>query len=191
MIYELTREIATELAARGVPYPVIYGPERGPRPMVDSRLVVERNRTGSDELAAPRTRQQNPRIFGTRWIACTCTIFAKSNLEGAGAHDHEREVDQLVDKFTIALHKAVRVRNNQYRLITARLLSATELALEGLEAWQGAVYRIEFAVDRGVPDTNWQGAAKATAQPGSISTALSADGDNATAGGSLPAAQTR
>lgn len=191
MIYEITRELAAELTAKGVPYPVIYGPERAPRPMVDPRIVVERNRDASDEFGAPHKRAANPVMFGVRWLACVATIFAKSNLEGAGTHDHERQADQLVDRFTVALHKVVRVRCNQYRITSAKLLSAAELKLEGLELWQGAVYRLEFSIERGVEDVTWQGAAKATAQPGSIATSLSANGDNATAGGSLPDAQTR
>lgn len=173
MIYEITKEIATELTARGVPYPVVYGPERAPRSMVDPRFVIERDRAGNDELAAPVARNPNPRMIGRRWVACVCRIFACSTLAGAGTHDHEREADQMVDRFTVALHKVVRVRCNQYRLRSAKLMSATELELDGLEQWPGVVYRIEFDVDRAVNDTAWDGTAAATAVSGKVATTRS------------------
>lgn len=187
MIYEITKEIATELTAKGVPYPVIYGPERALRVLTDPRFVIERDRAGNDELAAPVARNPNPRMIGVRWLACVCRIYARSTLAGAGTHDHEREADQMADRFTVALHKAVRVRRNQYRIRSAKLMSAAELELDGLEQWPGVVYRIEFDVDRAVNDTTWQGAAAATAVSGKPATSVSV---SQAGSASLPSATT-
>ena len=92
-----------------------------------------------------------------RNIACVARIFAKSNLPGAGVHEHERQADQAADKLTIALHRSVRLRNSEYFVTSIKLLSASDLKFEGLEAWPGVVYEIKFSVERGVFDTNWAG----------------------------------
>jgi hypothetical protein len=155
MIYEIAKEIATELATKGCPYRVVYGPERGAQTVASPRFVVERNRDATDDILSPRSRPVNPRMVALRVLACRCRVFAKSNLAGAGVHDHERVADQMVDRFTVALNKAVRVRCTTYRVTRAKLLGADELGLYGLETWPGVVYTIEFEIDRGVYDTNW------------------------------------
>ena len=186
MIYEITKEIRAELSSKGVPYPVIYGPERAPLSMVDVRLVVERNRSGTDRLDGPRKHAANPQMFGVLWQACRCRVFARSTLPGAGVQDHEREAALIVDRFTVALHRVVRTRKNVYSVTRARFLSAKELELDGLEAWPGVVYEIEFEIDRGVVDTTWP-----VAPLHAIVTTASATGDASTAAGDLPSAQTR
>lgn len=157
MIYEITKEIATELIAKGYPFPVVYGPERGSVAFTHPRIVIERDRQGSDPTKAPKARTPNPKMMFVRGIACVCRIFAKSNLPGAGVHDHERQADQAADKLTIALFRAIRLRFTECEIQPAKLMSASDLKFEGLESWPGVVYEIKFSVDRGVFDTNWVG----------------------------------
>lgn len=157
MIYEITKEVATELASKGYPFDVIYGPERAPVVLTKPRIVIERDRQGSDPTKAPKARTPNPKMMFVRGIACVCRIFAKSNLPGAGVHEHERQADQAADKLTIALFRAIRKRFTECEIQPAQMLSADALKYAGLEAWPGVVYEIKFSVDRGVYDTNWVG----------------------------------
>lgn len=196
MLYEIAKEIAEELKAKGVPHPVIYGPERGTGSVAETRVVIERDRYGNDEIGSPTARPANPRMVGVRWLACMATIYAQSTIPGPGVQDHERVADQLVDKLTIALHKVIRVRKNQYRITRSKFLNAEELEVLQIENWPGVVYQIDFAIDRGVFDTTWAGEAKAERKLGgtggvSMSTTLDADGEATTDAGDLPGASTR
>jgi hypothetical protein len=197
MIYELSKEIAIELAAKGMPYRVVYGPERAPKTMADPRVVIERRREPSDVIEDPKARTENPRTENGRWIACRARVFARVNLAGAAVYDHERECDEMVDKVTIALRKCCMVRKNFYRFGRAGLVSAEALKLDNLEGWPGVVYDVAFEVHRGVTDTTWTGAKSAEATMGgahgvSIKTTVTASGQGgAVADNELPSATTR
>lgn len=155
MLYEIHKEIGAELAAKGVPFPVVYGPERGAQRAVSTRIVIERDRQAGDTFGPPKKATKNPPMVGIRSVGCVCRILAASTLSGPGVHDHERVADQIVDKLTIALHKVIRRRNTLYAIQAAGLMSADELQLNGLEQWAGVVYQIKFTVDRGVFDTTF------------------------------------
>ena len=158
MIYEVTREVHTALQAQGVPYAVVYGPERAPASVNETRIVIERDRRASDSFAPPMSPALNPRRFGLRWQAVQAWVFAQSTLDGAGVHDHERIAEQLVDKLTIALTRAVVSRKDQLRFTSAHYLGAEEAQLLGLEAWQGVIYQLSCEISRSVDDTSWAGA---------------------------------
>lgn len=198
MLYEISRQIETELQGKGCPYRVVYGPERAPTGMTDPRVVIERDRSGSDSFAAPTSRAANPRMIGVRWLACKATVFAQSNASGAQVYDHERIADEIVDKLTVALHKIMRARHNQYQISASHFLSAEEAALQGLEQWPGAIYQFAFSIDRGVVDTTWTGAKAAEATMGGehgvrIKHAITVkgQGDTTAADGALPSAEVR
>ncbi len=195
MIYEISKEVHTALQVKGVPFPVVYGPERAPASVNETRVVIERDRRATDEFAAPMSPNLNPARFGVRWCAVQVWIYAQSTLPGAASYDHERVAEQLVDKTTIALTRVVRARRNQLRIASAQFLSREELELLGLEAWQGAVYQISCAITRSVDDTNWIGEKAAEATVGGAhgvtiaAGVISATGTTAT-GGALPSVET-
>lgn len=191
MIYSIAQEVATALKAKGVPYPVIYGPERGPRSMTETRIVIERDRRANETLEAPHKRVPNPKMIFVRWLPITARVFAYSPVNGPMTHDHEREADLLVDPLTVAIHTVVRERGNQYRITSAHLLNEDELKLAGLEQWPGVVYELKLQIDRGVNDVTWQGAAKATAKVTAINTTRNVSGSAVTAGDELPSASVR
>ena len=157
MIYALSKAIGDLLAAQGCPFKVVYGPERAGAFVNETRIVVERNRLGRDELAAPPSRPLNPKMIGIRWLACTATIYAQSSTPGANVWDHERIADQLVDLFTIALRKAVLSSTHRYTIASANFLPVEELQMLGIEQWPGVVYQLAFTVDRAVDDLPWSG----------------------------------
>jgi hypothetical protein len=161
VIKSIADDLRTELAAKGCPLRVIYGPE--PRPvtsLVDSRIVLERDREGGDVIGPPRSQHKNPAIKGVRGMGCVLRIFAKSSLSGANLWDHESLADQTLDKVWVALEKLVKLRRTLWTITGAKLLNSTELEMRGLETWPGVVFELRFAVDRGVFDTTWVGDAK-------------------------------
>ena len=166
MIYEIAKEVATALTAKGVPYGVVYGPERAPASVNETRIVFERDRRATDEFAPPMSPKANPARFGVRWQAVQIWVYAQSTEPGADAKDHERIAEQLVDKLSIALTRVVATRKNQLRIASAHYLGAEELVQLELEQWQGVVYQISCAISRSVDDTTWAGAKAAEATMG-------------------------
>lgn len=194
MLYEISREIEAELQARGCGYPVVYGPERVPTSLVNCRIVVQRDRGTNENVSAPKFRAPNPRMIAVRATAGKCRIFAKSSLPGANAWDHEREADHVADAFTVALHVAVRKRNTEYRISGGKLLTAQELEYLSISAWPGAVYDLDFEVDRAVNDATWAGEKRPEVQVGGqdgvvITTGATVSGNAADS--NLPSVQTR
>lgn len=194
MLRELSSEMQSELDARSCPFRIIYGPERAPISLVNCRVVVERDRGGTENVSAPKSRAPNPHMVAVRSTAGKCRVFAKSSLPGASVSDHERVADQMVDKLTVALHTCARRRNTEYRISGSHVLTPEELQLSDLEAWPGVVYEFKFEVDRGVFDTTWTGEKRPTAEMGgtggvSIGTSVSI-GDSANSN-DLPSTQTR
>lgn len=162
MLYEISKELGTVLQSKGVPFPVIYGPERVvPLTMAPQRIVLERDRQGGDSLGPVRVPGGNPRLRGVRAIGAIIRVYAKSSLAGAAVHDHERLADQAVDKIFVALDNILRgARKTLWVVQSSKLLDADELSMQGLETWPGVVYEIRFSVDRGVLDTTWKGEAR-------------------------------
>lgn len=161
MIYELQKELAAELEARGVPYPVLYGPESAQTttPAVRSRIVLERDRKQGDRFDGPRSVHVNHQLSAVRAIGCVLRIYAASTAAGARVQDHERLADALLDRVTVALRKCVNVRKTLHRITAAKLLDGDELELRGLATWPGVVYELRFEIDRGVFDRDWDGSA--------------------------------
>lgn len=157
MIYAITNEVRTALVAKGVPYPVVYGPERAPASVNETRIVIERDRLASDEIAAPMSPKINPRRVFVRWQAVQVWIYAQSTIDSPMLQDHERIAEQLADKVLIALMSVVRTRKNNFRLTSAHFVGAAELEALGLEQWEGVVYQISCAIDRSVENTTWAG----------------------------------
>lgn len=171
MIYELTQRVATEMTAKSCPFPVLYGPERmAPSAINSTRVVIMRDRQGSEAVDAPRTQQRNPKAVMMRGIPGVLRVYATSTVAGAAVQDHEDLADQIVDLLLVAIRKVVTTAKTMWRIVSAGLLSAEALQLIGLETWPGVVYEMKFVVDRGVMDAPYTGEPKpeATLAAGSI-----------------------
>lgn len=160
MMHSITLEVGAELRARGVPFAVVYGPERmGTTVTSAPRIVIERDRKAGDGVGPARSVHTNPHMRAVRAIGCVARIFGKSNAAGAGVQDHEAIADQLVDKVLVALDKVVRSNQTLWRPVSGKFLTAEDLAARGLTTWPGVVYELQFTVDRGVFDTDFAGEA--------------------------------
>lgn len=161
MLYSIGRDLESALAAKAVPFKVFYGPERAePTTVVRERIVIERDRQGGDTFVARRSQSTNPKRPADRQVGARLRIFAQATSAGSMQHEHERRVDAVADRVFVALDGIIRgARRTSWRIESAKLLSADELQMRGLETWPGAVYEIVFSVDRGVFDTAWDGSA--------------------------------
>lgn len=159
MLYELTKEVAAELQAKGCPYPVVYGPERTDAilSLSTSRIVFERDRQQGDGLELHTRARTEPRMVATRPISAIVTVYAQATVAGAMTHEHERIADQVIDKLIVALRKRAAARRTLWRTTSSRMLDAEQINARGLERWAGVVYELRFEIDRGVFDTDWVG----------------------------------
>lgn len=161
ILYGITLELAAALKAVGVPYPVVYGPERTipTTPAQVTRIVVERDRGGSDEIQGARANHTNPRLHGVTGLASRLRIYATSTRPHAAIQDHEGIADELRSKARVHLDKIIRGNETLWAPVSARFLTQAELDAEGLTTWPGVVYELKFTVDVGDFDTNFAGEA--------------------------------
>jgi hypothetical protein len=196
MLSAICNELRAALQARGVPYDVVYGPERmAQSSLARTHIVLERDRTLGDAYLPPTTHTRNPRLDHVRRIGAVLTVYARSGEPGATIADHERLADHIVDQALVALRGIVAARRTLWDVTGARLLSAGESADRALEAWAGVVYEVKLAIDRGVADTPFDGAAAVERTMGGatgarIGTALNITGSPGTST-DLPGATTR
>lgn len=167
MIKGIAIRVQDELKAKGVPFGLVYGPERqASTPSSPSRIVIERDRKAGDGFGPARSVHTNPRMRAVRAIGCVARIFAKSNKAGADVGDHEGVCDAVVDKVTIALDKVIRSDQTLWTIVSGKLLNQEELAARDLTTWPGVVYELAFTIDRGVFDTDYAGEAASEAEIG-------------------------
>ncbi len=156
MLLAMSYQLREAFKTRGVPYPLVYGPERpGQTVLAAPHLVLERDRENGDSIAPPVAHRRNPRVDHVRWIGSTLRVFARSTTAGAGPGDHEREADRVVDQAMMSLRAIVSARRTLWQIQSAKLLTADEAGERGLETWPGAIYEVRFAVARGVADLGW------------------------------------
>lgn len=199
MLAAITDQLREALELRGVPtlaIPVVYGPESlGQSTLVQSHIVIERDRAAGDVWNAAHAPMRNPRQIFSRSIGAVCRIFARSSLAGARNQDHERVADMLADQVMIALREIIIARKTLWQVTSSKLLTRDEMAERDLQTWAGVVYEIRFSADRGVLDTDYAGEAAEEATAGGthgfgVSTTLDTS-DSAGAGHGLPSATTR
>lgn len=160
MIYEVAREVQAGLQARGVPLRVVFGPERAPAPPTDERIVIQYE--GNDTIQPfnrpkSNTGKPTPDVGFVRWQACVARVYARSPAPGANYYDHTRRANEVVDRLLFALRDVVSGRHNRMRLDGGQYIVPVDA--NGSEVFSGAVYELRFAVDRGIPDRNWDGTA--------------------------------
>lgn len=183
MIHEVYSLLAAALRAKGVPFEFRYGPQQVPDKVGGTRLEMSRD-YGADEAIAPGRDMKNPRMAAIRRTPAVIRIFARSTLQGAQRHDHERLADTLADMCLAALPAIVRTAKTTWAKTNAGLV-----ADKTADGWAGVVYEIRFTIDRGVYDTTFAGAAAAEFTAGAMVTTPDVSGPAANP--DLPNATTR
>lgn len=169
MIYEIFRELETNLTSRGYPFPLEYGPEaKRKKPPFDTRIVMDHDRESGDSISGPRsqvaisTPAGRSRKLLDRAVGCLVRIYAKSSSPGARIENHERLAEQLVDAVLAGLRTVIQKRATLWRVTSASFVSKEALEVPELEKWPGVVYELKFSVDRGVFDLTWTGEGEPT-----------------------------
>jgi hypothetical protein len=150
--------LRVELERRGVPYELVYGPERlRQSPRAKKHIVLERDRVGGDGLAAARTRPRNPQQSYRRGLGYVLRIFAdEATRGGATQEEHECEADRVVGQLIATIDTVVRAQlRTWWTYRSGRLLTAAELEEPQLQKWPGAVYELAFEVDSAVTDVGY------------------------------------
>lgn len=167
MIYELSQDLQTKLAARKFPTVIEYGPRFAAiEDWRDHLVVVERDRENADQLEPGNGFNENPRRVCNRGLAVRATIYAKSTLDGSRINEHEYECEQIVDGLITALTQWGTEQNARLGGIAASIQEARYLRKEELpqsaETWPGVVYLLRFRVSRGVYVRDYLGQARPT-----------------------------
>lgn len=158
MLAAIAIQLGEMLADRGVPYPVVYGPERMSHGSATTpHVTVERSRALGDSTRPNKTIRDNPRVVFVRSIGAVCRVYARSTQSGAAPADHERVADAVVDQILVCLRTIAGGRRTIFESRDGRFLSAVDLDERGLQAWAGVVYELPFTIARGVTDGVYAG----------------------------------
>jgi hypothetical protein len=170
MLYDVAKLVATSLASRGCPLPVVYGPERfADVGLTNSRIVFERPRKAVDVTKPPRSSKNNPPRRYERSISGLIRVFAHSNVDGARVQDHEDMAEQAVDLVLVSLEVAIAKMKTTHKIGSGGFVSAADMDLDELESWPGVVYELPITIQRAVYDRTWAGASKETTSTFGIS----------------------
>lgn len=170
MLYDISKVVATELATRGCPLRVVYGPERSNDVgLTDPRIVFERPRAAVDTSGPPRSSKNNPPRRAERLIVGRIRVYASSTADGARVQDHEEQAEQAVDLVIVCLQIALGRARVTGTIGTGGYVPANQLGLDGLETWPGVVYELPITIRRAVYDRSWAGASKSTTSDFGIS----------------------
>jgi hypothetical protein len=179
MIYRLACDVADRLRARKFPVSVFYGPERvtptdpggGER-----RIVLTHDTRRAGQVLAPPGGRRNPDLFFTREMPVRCMVYVRSPVGGARNAEHDHDCDQIVDGLLCALRWwAVEAKAGTLSFYEARYAAPEEI--DGAELLNGAVYTLGFIVERGVSDTDFEGAASPVAPLAGVATEVRASID--------------
>lgn len=152
MIHEIGRELEAQLLAKGCPFKVIDRETTKPTSWRNV-IVIERR---SDATGPARTQSINPKRYYTRYIGAKVTVYVQSTKSGALEFEHERIADRVVDLVQVALRKIAADRKQPIAFGRSELVKIPDL--EASERLGGAVYELEFTVERSVADRTWTGA---------------------------------
>jgi hypothetical protein len=158
MLYEIAKELHAALKVQHVPFPVAFGFESAKllssaKEHIAIDYAVNEKR---DSFAAPRATHKNPPALFNRDQAAKLHIYARSNVAGAAWNDHSRRAQKVLDHVLAELDVIVRVTRKN----TLKLGGGGFVLLEdekGTELFNGAVYELDFAIDRVVWRVTWEG----------------------------------
>jgi hypothetical protein len=159
MLYAISQELAEALDAKGVPFPVFFGPDPStPITASRERIVIEQPfGEKRDQTQPAKAVHHNPSMRAVRIQAARIRIFARSSLAGARWHDHAERAEEVLDHVQASLDVIVRGRKNAIAWAGGGFVELVDA--NGSEVWSGAVYEQDFSVDRGVFVRTWAGEA--------------------------------
>lgn len=163
MILQLARDLDGALRAKGVPIPVVPGPERAPASSAIERIVVEEDDSG-DTFDGPVRGPRRARM--THEVGFVVRMFVRSNAPGALAGEHRRRARKVLHIVLIALDNLLRGNATLWLPKSGAFVVPTDL--EGTETWPGAVYELHGVRKAGVQDLDWAGDGPPTGTIGSI-----------------------
>jgi hypothetical protein len=163
MFHAIAKELETALRAKHVPFAVYH--EFGDEPAASTyvareRIVLVEPLDAKGDSYAPATSvHKNPRMPSGCVDAALIRIFAKSPKQGAVGHDHIDRARSIRTHVIIELEYLVRARKNVIEFGTMGAVALKDA--NGSSVWSGAVYEIEFTVNRGNEARTWEGDAPA------------------------------
>ena len=174
MIYQMMRDI--EVALHALKYPVRFRYGTGRLEWSGRHfgwIRVERDPTLGDVVGPPIGVQANPKRVECRALGVVLTAYVKAPLDGAQLHEHEHVCDELVDALQIALAEwCVLAKTGAPPSYTeTRYLTPEEY--DDVEVGAGVIYRMRFAVNRGVAKRDYKGFARETVTLGETITTIS------------------
>jgi hypothetical protein len=153
MLHEIGREIETAIRAKGCPFPVIDGPEpTNTTTFARERIVIEYT---NDSFAAPMTQHVRVRHVMRRMIGAKISIYAQSGKPSAQPFEHRRRAEHVLDQVLVALTDVVRARMNNCEISSGGFVQPGDL--EGSDNQGGALYVLEFTIDRSVFEQRFTG----------------------------------
>jgi hypothetical protein len=160
MLYAIAQELGAALRAKGVPFPVVFGPEATSTVAIAPReRIVFEQPIGDkrDAIVPTKATHPNPRIPLNRLQAARIRVFARSSLAGAAWHDHAERAEAVLDHIVAELDAVIRGRKNSIQFNGGGFVAAIDN--EGSATWSGAIYELDFTVDRAVYRVTWAGEA--------------------------------
>lgn len=165
MIRALGVDLQAALRSRGVPFPVVDGPEQGaPISYARERIVVEN--FGNDSFEAPLSQHRNPKAVALRVVGAKLTIYAKSPRAGALPFEHRERAERVLDHVLVCLDALG--RRSQLRFLSGQWITPEDF--NETERPNGAAYELTFTIGRAVYDATWTNEARpeVTLGPGLI-----------------------
>jgi len=168
VIHAIGVSLRTRLAARGVPFEVVDGPEPAKNASTFGRERIVLERDTSDSFRAGRGTKQNPaRGAWFREVGCVARIFARSPRAGAMSFEHFERTEHVLDHVIVALDEVVRGDRKEVLTLTGGGFVELE-DMSASDRVSGAVYELRFVVERGVYAETWAGEARPEATIGGV-----------------------
>lgn len=154
MIHEVYTALKAELAEKGVPLPLVEGPERTKQATYASeRIIFEEDDVDASFSRPPTMSPSNPPRRFVLASPIKVTVHAQSKAAGAKYFEHCRRARAAAKQVVIALEKVIATKKLQWTLPTMRPAPPADLAQSEVAA--GATYEIRFALTEGVSDVTW------------------------------------
>lgn len=177
--------VQKSMRSRGLPFEVVYGPQRVPDTVGNTRVEFSADREAGDGMLPARSQRANPKQVAVRALGGVCRIFARATMSGAEVHNHEALALKIADMVHTALHEHVRLLPSLWRISKAGFLTDKEKP----DGWLGEVYEFRFQIDRAVAVLTWQDEAAPEGEFTTGSTTLTTSGPGTSS--ALPSASTR
>jgi len=161
MIFEISRQLESAIAAKRCPLPVIFGKEATTTTtFARERVVVEYDPDARDAFGPPIAARTSSKVRFVRSIPIKITIYAQAVTTGALPFEHIRRADRVVDVVAVALDDIVRSRGNFFTIVDGGYAIPDDLSAS--ETIGGCVYQLRCRVDRGITDINFDGSSTGT-----------------------------